>query len=96
MFRNKFMFYGELLAPRPTPKLEDHQLSSVRGCLFNVFAANLHYWRPSLYPRPEEAPFCGDKDPPKKDTGNSIHVRMEFSLHSQVFRNKTNTLTTVR
>jgi hypothetical protein len=58
-------FYGEgLLAPRPTPKLEDHPLSSVCGCLFHVFAANLHHWRPSLYPRPEDAPCCGDRDPP--------------------------------
>jgi hypothetical protein len=31
-----------LLAPRPTPKLEDHTLSAVRDCLFNVFAATLH------------------------------------------------------
>jgi hypothetical protein len=36
-------FYGEeLLAPRPTPKLEGHPLSAVRDCLFNIFAANLH------------------------------------------------------
>jgi hypothetical protein len=35
-------FYGEeLLAPRPTPKLEDHPLSAVRDCLFNIFAATL-------------------------------------------------------
>jgi hypothetical protein len=41
-FRNEFVFYGEgLLAPRPTPKLEDRRLSFVRGCLFNIFAANL-------------------------------------------------------
>jgi hypothetical protein len=44
-----------LLAARPTSKLEDHPLSSVRGSLFNAFTANLH-WRPSLYPRPEDAP----------------------------------------
>jgi len=31
-----------LLAPRPTPKLEDHPLSAVRDCLFNLFAAALH------------------------------------------------------
>jgi len=31
-----------LLAPRPTPKLEDHPSSAVRDCLFNLFAANLH------------------------------------------------------
>jgi len=38
-------YYGEvLLAPRPTPKLKDHPLSHVRGCLLNVFAATLHIW----------------------------------------------------
>ena len=43
MFRNKFNFYGEELStPRPTPKLEDHPLSDVCDCLFNIFAATLH------------------------------------------------------
>jgi hypothetical protein len=42
MFRSRFSFYGEvLLAPRPTPKLEDHPLSSVCGSLFNVFAVSI-------------------------------------------------------
>jgi len=32
-------FYGEeLLAPRPTPTLEDHLLSTVRECLFNIYS----------------------------------------------------------
>jgi len=36
-------FYGEeLLAPRPTPMLEDHPLSALRDCLFNILAATLH------------------------------------------------------
>jgi hypothetical protein len=49
MFRNKLAVYGErLLAPRTIPKLEDHPLSFVRGCLFNILAANLQTWRPSL------------------------------------------------
>jgi len=30
-----------LLAPRPTPKLEEHLSSAVRDCLFNFFAATL-------------------------------------------------------
>ena len=35
--------YGEeLLAPRPTPKLEDHPLLVVRDCLFNIFVATLY------------------------------------------------------
>jgi hypothetical protein len=42
MIRNRIRFYlEELLAPRPTPKLEDHTLSAVRDCLFNIFAATL-------------------------------------------------------
>jgi len=31
-----------LLAPRPTPKLEEHPLSAFKDCLFNLFAATLH------------------------------------------------------
>jgi hypothetical protein len=47
-FRNKPIFYvEELLAPYPTPKLEDRPLSGVRDCLLNIFAAPLHIWRPS-------------------------------------------------
>ena len=41
--RNMIRFYGEeLLAPSPTPKLEDQTFSAVRDCLFNIFAATLH------------------------------------------------------
>jgi hypothetical protein len=43
-FRNKLIFYGEeLKAPCSTHKLEDHPLSAVRDCLFNIFAATLLY-----------------------------------------------------
>ena len=43
MFRNKTRSYGEeLSAPRLTPKLEDHLLSALRDCLFNIFATNFH------------------------------------------------------
>jgi len=43
MVRNRMRFYGkELLAPRPTAELEDHPLSAVRDCLFNIFAATVH------------------------------------------------------
>ena len=48
LFRNKASFYSEeLLPPRPTPKLEDHPLSAVHGCLFNIFTAILHVGGPS-------------------------------------------------
>ena len=43
MIRSKSSFYGEKLStPRPTPELEDHPLSAVSDCLFNIFAATLH------------------------------------------------------
>jgi hypothetical protein len=42
-----FVFYrGELLALRPTTKLEDRPLSAVRDCLVNMFVATHHTWRP--------------------------------------------------
>jgi len=33
----------ELLALRPTPKLEDHSLSAIRYCLLNLLAFTLHF-----------------------------------------------------
>jgi len=42
IFCNRIRFYGaELLAPRPTPKLEDDPLLAVHNCLFNIFTATL-------------------------------------------------------
>jgi len=41
LFHKMIYFYREeLLVPRPTTNLEDHPLSVVRYCLFNVFAAS--------------------------------------------------------
>ena len=41
-------FYSvRFLASRQTPKLEEHSWSAVHDCLFNIFAANLHIWRPT-------------------------------------------------
>ena len=37
------ILYSEtFLAPRPAVKLEDHPLSAVRDCLFNILAGTLH------------------------------------------------------
>jgi hypothetical protein len=53
-FLTSSFLYGEVsLAPRPTPKMEDHSLSAVCYCLFNIFAATLHSRRPS----PPSAPW---------------------------------------
>ena len=53
---NKGFYREGLLAPRPTPKLEDHPSSAVRDCLFNLFAATLLIGGRSSYPQPEDAP----------------------------------------
>ena len=57
------ILWNPLLAPRPTPKLEDYPLSAFRDCLFNIFAATLHNCRPFLHPQPQDAPCRGDRDP---------------------------------
>jgi hypothetical protein len=41
-----FLDGEELLAPRPTPNLEAHPLSTVRDCLFSISAATIHMWMP--------------------------------------------------
>jgi hypothetical protein len=65
IFVTSLFFYGEeLLAPRLTPKLEDHPLSAVRNWFLNIFAASDNTWRASLHPQPEDAPCRGDRDPP--------------------------------
>jgi hypothetical protein len=51
----------------PSPKLEDHPLPFVRGCLFNIFAASLQSWRPFLPLQPEDQPCFGDRDAPNID-----------------------------
>jgi len=62
MFRNTLHFHGgELLVPSSTPK--DHSLSAARDCVFNIFAATLHIWKPFLHPQPEDAPRRDDRDP---------------------------------
>ena len=62
LYRNMIRFYGEeLLTPRPTLKLEDHPLSAVRDCWFNIFAATLHIGG-LLQPQPEDSPCSGDRD----------------------------------
>jgi hypothetical protein len=49
---------GDFLAPHPTPKLEDHPLSAVLDCIFNIFPATLHIWRLFLHPQPVDV-SCG-------------------------------------
>jgi hypothetical protein len=81
VFRNMVIFYGEeLLAPRPTPKLEDHHLSAVHVCLFNVFAATLHIRRPFLQPQPEDAPCRGDRDPLIMETPSAFKNQLFNSV----------------
>jgi hypothetical protein len=68
MFPDKAIFLRLGVVSRtPTSLLDDHPLSVVCGCLFNVFAATLHSWKPSLHPQPEDDPCCGDKGPTDMD-----------------------------
>jgi len=62
LFRSMIRFYcEELLALRPTPKLEGHPLSVVRDYLFSIFAAALHIGGRSSFrnPRTRHAVMTG-------------------------------------
>jgi len=43
ILKNKNFYGEELLAPRPTLKLEENPLLAVHNSLFSIFAAALHY-----------------------------------------------------
>ena len=51
------------MAPRPTPKLEDHTFSAVSDYLFNIFSATLRTGGRFSILNPEDAPRRGDRDP---------------------------------
>ena len=55
----------EFLAPRPHPLPADHPLSSVRDCLFNIFAATLHIWKSFIHMESEDALCRGYNGPLK-------------------------------
>jgi hypothetical protein len=75
------LYDEELLAPRPTPKLEDHPLSALHDCLFIIFAATLPIWRPFLHPQPEDAPCRGDRDPLITVTGTHLSLWQGPTYH---------------
>jgi hypothetical protein len=60
-FRKKANVYGqEFLAPRPTPKLNAHLLSSVGEMFVQYICSYPTYWRPFLHPQPEDVPCRGE------------------------------------
>jgi hypothetical protein len=50
-------------------------LSAVRDCLFIIFAATLHIWRPFLHPQSEDAPCRGDRDPLITDISKNANIK---------------------
>ena len=81
-FRNKISFFGEeLLAFRPTPKLEDHPFSAVRGYI-RIYPP---YWKPFLHQQPEDAPCRRDRDP----LATNFKCYIKFSWLVQCVRSHT-------
>jgi hypothetical protein len=76
---NTVGFYGEqLLAPHPSPKLEDHLLSAVCDGLFTILTTTLHIWRLFLHPQPEDALCCGDRDPFTMDRILGVEIKRKL------------------
>jgi hypothetical protein len=61
------LFYGEeLLVLLPTPPPPPQAGEPLVGCprlLIQYIRSHPPYWRPFLYPQPEDAPCLGDRDP---------------------------------
>ena len=77
-FRYKIRFYGEeLLTPRPTPKLEDHPLSAVRDCLFNIFLTTTKYITYLLtYSIQQSSGFADNQEIPHILCNPKVHYRI--------------------
>ena len=73
-------FYSlRLLASRQTPMLEDHSWLAVHDCLFNIFAGNLHIWKPT-------PPFASRGDASridKRPSGKQILIDENEALKSK-------------
>jgi hypothetical protein len=68
-------FYGEeLLAPSPTPKLEDHPSLAIRNYYLIYIRSYSPYWRPFLHPPPEDAPCRGNRDPLTYNVKKGTHA----------------------
>jgi hypothetical protein len=62
LWNGKFLWRG-VLSTLPNPRSADHPSSALRNCLFDIFAAAIHIWRPFLQQQPENTPCLGDRDP---------------------------------
>jgi len=67
----------ELLAPRPTLKLNDHPLSAVRDSTpYSIhFLSYAAYLEPFIHPQPEDTPRFGDSNPLTRDIKQGMTYR---------------------
>jgi hypothetical protein len=62
-FRNMTRFYGEeLLAPRPTPKLEDHTFSAY-ATAYSIYSQVPSTLEALFHQQPQDALCSGHRDP---------------------------------
>jgi hypothetical protein len=52
-----------VVSPTHNPQAGGPPLVFCPWLLFQYIRSTLHSWRPFLYPQPEDAPCCGDRDP---------------------------------
>jgi hypothetical protein len=81
MIRTMIRSYGEeLLAPCPTPKLEDHILVGCPRLLIQYMRSYCPYWRPFLHPQPEGEPCRGERDSRITDSGINIFANLLMEI----------------
>ena len=63
MFLNINVLQGEFVSPSPNPQAGGPPLVGCPRLLIQFIRSYPPYWRPFLYPQPEDAPCRGDRDP---------------------------------
>ena len=88
-----FFCRKQLLVRRPNPKLEDHPLSAVRDCLFNVCAGTLPRQSENAPRRGDWNPVItrprGQKQRQKQDKSTQRDVREELCSRHREWQNLT-------
>ena len=75
MFLNINVLQGGVVSPSPNPQAGGSPLVGCPRLLIQFIPSYPPYWRPFLYPQPEDAPRRGDRDPlPHITTKSFSHI----------------------
>jgi hypothetical protein len=75
MFLNISVLQGGVVGTSPNPQAGGPPLVGCPRLLIQLIRSYPPYWRPFLYPQPEDAPYRGDRDPLHGVTSNTCQIK---------------------